>query len=253
MFNATNNSEAKSTQVALRGDEQQNATASQDEQADLVDLNEYIFVDIEIKSESNGGGDEWKRWMAETDCLSLLSSHRCYPQHFGAAGVNVSGSGSGGGVGDLASLFEAMSQSGELTVTVRTNVTDLPNQVPSVLDKIEAYLFDERLDETSVSCLIKLVKEEWLKLALFPNHFVCLFVCSLAVSRATIISILVLSLYISSKTKVFYKFYQSPSVQSKVGTDTLLRMLKLEASDELALKYWQAGLSNECKVQIRTS
>ena len=29
-------------------------------------------------------------------------------------------------------------------------------------------------------------------------------------------------------------------------------MLKLERNDELALKFWQAGLSHECKTQIRT-
>ncbi len=55
-----------------------------------------------------------------------------------------------------------------------------------------------------------------------------------------------------SKTKVFYKFMRSSLVNNSSNTESVLKMLNLNKNDELALKYWQAGLSNECKVQIRT-
>ena len=54
-----------------------------------------------------------------------------------------------------------------------------------------------------------------------------------------------------SKTKVFHKFIKSPSVKDSFDIDSVLKMLKLDKNDELALKFWQAGLSDECKVQIR--
>lgn len=84
------------------------------------------------------------------------------------------------------------------------------------LTKIVSYLENEELDDSSIRCLIKQAKEELL-----------------------------------NKTKVFYKFTQSPSVQMKKSPNTVLRMLKLNKSDELALKHWQAGLSCECKDNIR--
>jgi len=55
-----------------------------------------------------------------------------------------------------------------------------------------------------------------------------------------------------SKTKVFHKFLKSPSVKDSFDIESVLKMLKLEKNDELALKFWQAGLSDECKTQIRT-
>ncbi len=36
-------------------------------------------------------------------------------------------------------------------------------KAPSILNRFESYLLNESLDEMSVSSLIKLLKEEWLK------------------------------------------------------------------------------------------
>lgn len=102
-------------------------------------------------------------------------------------------------------------------LTLRTNVENSRYQVPSVLEKIENYLFNEKLEDKSVKSLIKLVKEEWL-----------------------------------NKVKVFYKFIKSPLTSNLTDLEGILEMLNLDKKDELALKYWQAGLSNECKTQIRT-
>lgn len=104
-----------------------------------------------------------------------------------------------------------------LNIQIRTNATIRQDQTPSVLTRIESYLFNESLDETSVCSLIKLVKEEWL-----------------------------------NKTKVFHKFIKSPTVKDSFDIESVLKMLKLDRNDELALKFWQAGLSDECKIQIRT-
>ena len=56
-----------------------------------------------------------------------------------------------------------------------------------------------------------------------------------------------------SKTKVLYKFNQSPRVKNSTELETLLKMLNLTKVDELAIKFWQAGLSDECKAQIRAT
>jgi hypothetical protein len=56
---------------------------------------------------------------------------------------------------------------------------------------------------------------------------------------------------LQSKTKVIYKFSQSHGGNGDV--EKVFQMLKLGKNDELALKYWQAGLSSECKEQIRNS
>jgi hypothetical protein len=49
------------------------------------------------------------------------------------------------------------------------------------------------------------------------------------------------------------KYSRTPSIQDKLDTHALLRMLKLDKCDELALKYWQSGLSNDCKSQIKST
>ena len=56
-----------------------------------------------------------------------------------------------------------------------------------------------------------------------------------------------------SKAKVFFKYMQSPNVKNKVESDVVLKMQNLSKDDELTIKYWQAGLSHECKAQIRSS
>ncbi|RNA22754.1 folliculin-like [Brachionus plicatilis] len=98
-----------------------------------------------------------------------------------------------------------------------TNVKNA-TQIPSIQTKIESYLSNESLDDESVMSLIRLAKEEWL-----------------------------------NKTKVFYKYLLSPNVNNSVSIESVLTMLNLGRNDELALKYWQAGLSQECKMQIRSS
>lgn len=122
--------------------------------------------------------------------------------------------------------LELINKQNHLIFDLHTNISNI-NQVPSVLSKIEGFLFNEKLEDKSVSCLIKLAKEEWL-----------------------------------NKTKVFYKYMRSPLVNdlnqngnegaSNRSLESVLKILNLEKKDELALKFWQAGLSNECKVQIRT-
>ena len=46
-----------------------------------------------------------------------------------------------------------------------TNVseTDMRDMIPTVLERMEGYLLNERLVEKSVNSLMKLAKEEWLK------------------------------------------------------------------------------------------
>ena len=122
------------------------------------------------------------------------------------------------------SLYESLSMEElaelidfKINFELYTNVKEI-GQVPSIQTKIESYLANESLDDNSVGPLIRLAKDEWL-----------------------------------NKTKVFYKYLQSPSVKSSVNIDTVLQMLNLGKNDEMALKYWQAGLSQECKMQIRAS
>ncbi|CAF0732756.1 unnamed protein product [Brachionus calyciflorus] len=100
---------------------------------------------------------------------------------------------------------------------ISSNVSEI-TQVPSILTKMESYLVNDSLDDKSIGSLIRLAKEEWI-----------------------------------NKTKVFYKYLQSPNVKSSINIKTVLNMLDLTSNDELALKYWQAGLSQECKMQIRAS
>lgn len=57
-----------------------------------------------------------------------------------------------------------------------------------------------------------------------------------------------------SKAKIIYKFSKlNYSTRSKVDIQSLFRLLELEKKDELAIKFWQTGLSNQCKMQIRAT
>ncbi len=63
---------------------------------------------------------------------------------------------------DFTSALKLIKDNNRLDLKLQTNVTDF-SQVPTVLAKIESYLQNEKLEEKSVSSLMKLVKEEWLK------------------------------------------------------------------------------------------
>ncbi len=60
------------------------------------------------------------------------------------------------------SLLDLINESNKFNVVLKTNVNQI-TQVPSFLSKVESYLFNEKLDDSSISCLIKQAKEEWLK------------------------------------------------------------------------------------------
>ncbi len=67
---------------------------------------------------------------------------------------------------DFNSALKKITDNNVLDFKILTNVIEY-NQVPTVLVKIESYILNEKLEEKSVNSLVKLLKEEWLKLAKF--------------------------------------------------------------------------------------
>jgi hypothetical protein len=99
-----------------------------------------------------------------------------------------------------------------------SKLCNYPIKTPLILEKIEKILNDDEIamNDESLTSLLSLLKDEWL-----------------------------------NKTKVFYKYTKTPSIQANVSIESVLTMLNLSENDELALRFWQAGLSDECKTQIK--
>ena len=95
------------------------------------DLNEYILIDLIIEQKNT------ENLSSSNDNNKLHSLIRL-------------------------NLLDLINESNEFNVVLKTNVNQI-TQVPSFLNKVESYLFNEKLDDSSISCLIKQAKEEWLK------------------------------------------------------------------------------------------
>jgi hypothetical protein len=122
-------------------------------------LNDFILVDIQINKNKSadgingGGGDESSFVNVKIPYMDMSY-----------------GGGGGGGDNDDAddvslikvNWLNAIKSNNDIQIRVYTNRPHI-EQAPSILNKIESYLINGKLSSTSVACLIKLYKEEWLK------------------------------------------------------------------------------------------
>lgn len=111
----------------------QNVAAPSNETSSLFDddLNDYVYLNIDLVAKSGA---------TSSDSSSLQINQLSFSH-----------------------AFSLIREKFYVNLISKTNVSVKSEQTPSVLTRIEGYLLNSSLDETSVACLIKLVKEEWLK------------------------------------------------------------------------------------------
>jgi hypothetical protein len=188
----------------------------------ISELNDYLFVDIIIKpKDANSAGLSSRKSSERSETPAKSLQDKSLNLDYWHAFLNqMTSKTPATSTPHFSYFFDRIDQENFFNINVQTNLSQHQlNQDPKILTKIEAYLMNESLDIHSVNLLIKLAKEEWL-----------------------------------NKTKVLYKlFNQSSRVKNSIDLETVLKMLDLTKADELAIKFWQAGLSDECKSQIRAT